>query len=102
MIIVNRKAGKRRPTTEVDRRAEQHGRAIDAEIARLAKRGEKEGVAGFGDLVVELHSSDALGEDHHLARIGRQHIVELLVTQTPDVKRVEVGREIGRRRYEFE
>ncbi len=51
---------------------------------------------------VELHPAHAAPENDHLSRIGGQHIVQPIVRAAPDIERVEIGREIRRRRYELE
>ena len=72
-------------------------------MARLTQGCEKEGIARFANVVtIELHPAETLREHHHLARIGRQHIVQLIVRAAPDIERVQVWRELGRRGYEFE
>jgi hypothetical protein len=75
----------------------------DAEIARLAQRRKEEGSAGFSYFAaVELHPAHAASEDDHLPRISGQDIVQPIVRAAPDIERVEIGREIRRRRYELE
>jgi len=102
VVVMNRKPGQRGPAPEVERYAEHNPGPADAEVARLAQRRDKERVAGIGHHIVELHSPDTAPEHHHLARIGRQHVVELPIAGAPDIERVEIGREIGWRRYELE